>query len=135
MNHASRVLARRLSDLGGGTGAFFIAGLGLDRSVWFAIYWVPKKRATPGACTVMKESLVRPLPEGPLDIVGDVHGEIDAINSLMRNLGYASDGTHLTAAGWCSWVTSPTGALTAGGSRKGSWACGAGPRPVCAWQP
>lgn len=42
----------------------------------------------------MKPTLVRPLFEGPLDIVGDVHGEIEALRSLMVNLGYGSDGTH-----------------------------------------
>jgi len=39
-------------------------------------------------------SLVQPLLDGPLDIVGDIHGEIDALRSLMRHLGYAADGTH-----------------------------------------
>lgn len=42
----------------------------------------------------MPDSLVQPLFEGPLDIVGDVHGEIDALRSLMRHLGYADNGTH-----------------------------------------
>jgi len=32
-------------------------------------------------------SLIQPLFDGPLDIVGDVHGEIDALRSLMRHLG------------------------------------------------
>jgi hypothetical protein len=40
-------------------------------------------------------SLVRTLFDGPIDIVGDVHGEIDALHSLLRQLGYADDGTHL----------------------------------------
>ena len=31
---------------------------------------------------------------GPLDIVGDVHGEIDALNALLNHLGYTSDGRH-----------------------------------------
>jgi hypothetical protein len=31
--------------------------------------------------------LHQPLPEGPLDIVGDVHGEIDALRSLLVRLG------------------------------------------------
>jgi hypothetical protein len=39
-------------------------------------------------------SLVQPLFEGPLDVVGDVHGEIDALRSLMRHLGYGEDGSH-----------------------------------------
>lgn len=34
------------------------------------------------------------LPEGPVDIVGDVHGEHDALTRLMRRLGYAPDGHH-----------------------------------------
>ncbi len=32
--------------------------------------------------------------EGPLDIIGDVHGEIDALNDLLTHLGYADDGSH-----------------------------------------
>jgi hypothetical protein len=39
-------------------------------------------------------SLVQSLLPGLLDIVGDVHGEIDPLRSLMRHLGYAADGTH-----------------------------------------
>lgn len=31
--------------------------------------------------------LVQPLPDGPLDIVGDVHGELDALRQLIRRLG------------------------------------------------
>jgi len=31
---------------------------------------------------------------GPLDIVGDVHGEIDTLRSLLRNLGYNHEGIH-----------------------------------------
>lgn len=42
----------------------------------------------------MAFSLIQSLFDGPLDIVGDVHGEIDALRSLMRHLGYADDGTH-----------------------------------------
>jgi hypothetical protein len=38
--------------------------------------------------------LVRPLFDGPLDIVGDVHGEIDALHSLMGRLGYDEQGRH-----------------------------------------
>ena len=34
------------------------------------------------------------LPDGPLDIVGDVHGEFDALRALLGHLGYAADGTH-----------------------------------------
>lgn len=39
-------------------------------------------------------SLVQPLPDGPLDIVGDIHGEYDALCSLLEHLGYSVDGTH-----------------------------------------
>lgn len=39
-------------------------------------------------------SLVQPLFEGPIDVVGDVHGEIDALNSLLVHLGYSADGSH-----------------------------------------
>lgn len=42
----------------------------------------------------MPSSLVQPLLNGPIDIVGDVHGEIEALRSLMCHLGYAADGTH-----------------------------------------
>ena len=38
--------------------------------------------------------LVQPLPDGPLDIVGDVHGEIEALGALLGRLGYAEDGSH-----------------------------------------
>ncbi|MDO9481899.1 MAG: metallophosphoesterase [Hydrogenophaga sp.] len=39
-------------------------------------------------------SLIQPLPGGPLDIVGDIHGEYDALCQLLGHLGYAADGTH-----------------------------------------
>ncbi|MDR3418111.1 MAG: metallophosphoesterase [Nevskia sp.] len=39
-------------------------------------------------------SLIRRLPDGPLDIVGDVHGELDALHELLRQLGYGAGGTH-----------------------------------------
>ena len=32
--------------------------------------------------------------DGPLDIIGDVHGEIDALNDLLIRLGYIGDGGH-----------------------------------------
>ena len=35
-----------------------------------------------------------PLPEGPLDVVGDVHGELDALRALLAHLGYDADGRH-----------------------------------------
>src|SRR5690348_12205091 len=38
--------------------------------------------------------LVRPLFDGPIDIVGDVHGEFEALCDLLRHLGYCDDGEH-----------------------------------------
>jgi hypothetical protein len=35
-----------------------------------------------------------PLPEGPLDVVGDVHGELEALRALLTRLGYDGDGGH-----------------------------------------
>ncbi|WP_052191276.1 metallophosphoesterase [Luteibacter sp. 9133] len=32
--------------------------------------------------------------DGPLDLIGDVHGEIDALRDLLYRLGYGPDGTH-----------------------------------------
>jgi hypothetical protein len=42
----------------------------------------------------MSAPLLRPLFDGPLDILGDIHGEIDALHALLRRLGYASNGSH-----------------------------------------
>ena len=39
-------------------------------------------------------SLIQPLPAGPLDIVGDIHGEYDALCGLMRHLSYDVNGNH-----------------------------------------
>ena len=39
-------------------------------------------------------SLIQPLFDGPLDIVGDVHGEIDTLRSLLGHLGYNDNGDH-----------------------------------------
>jgi hypothetical protein len=38
--------------------------------------------------------LIQPLVAGPIDIVGDVHGEIDALRSLLGHLGYDAAGEH-----------------------------------------
>ncbi len=38
--------------------------------------------------------LIGQLAPGPLDIVGDVHGEIDALNALIAHLGYDANGRH-----------------------------------------
>ena len=37
---------------------------------------------------------IQNLPPGPLDIVGDIHGEIEALTALLRHLGYDADGNH-----------------------------------------
>ena len=37
-------------------------------------------------------SLVQRLPDGPLDIVGDIHGEFDALCALLGHLGYDDQG-------------------------------------------
>ncbi|HZV05281.1 MAG TPA: metallophosphoesterase [Gemmataceae bacterium] len=42
----------------------------------------------------MTSTLVRPLFDGPIDIVGDVHGEIDALVALLQRLGYDAEGRH-----------------------------------------
>ncbi|MDO9179209.1 MAG: metallophosphoesterase [Agitococcus sp.] len=39
-------------------------------------------------------SLVQPLFNGNLDIIGDIHGEYDALCSLLRHLGYDLQGGH-----------------------------------------
>jgi hypothetical protein len=39
-------------------------------------------------------SLVRPLFDGPVDVVSDTHGEIQALNDLLSQLGYRVNGTH-----------------------------------------
>lgn len=38
--------------------------------------------------------LIEKLFDGPLDIVGDIHGEIDALEALLRQLGYDEEGNH-----------------------------------------
>lgn len=42
----------------------------------------------------MKASLIGPLFDGPLDIVGDVHGEIAPLLALMHLLGFDEGGNH-----------------------------------------
>ncbi|MFC2307434.1 MAG: metallophosphoesterase, partial [Neisseria elongata] len=47
------------------------------------------------------------LPDTPLDIVGDVHGEFAAFQSLLHRLGYRDDGVHprgrrlVVVGDWC----------------------------------
>ena len=39
-------------------------------------------------------NVIQKLPEGALDVVGDVHGEWSALQALLAHLGYREDGTH-----------------------------------------
>lgn len=39
-------------------------------------------------------NLVRRIPKGPVDVVGDVHGEMDALRDLLGYLGYDLIGRH-----------------------------------------
>jgi len=39
-------------------------------------------------------NLVQPLFSGPLDIVGDIHGEIEPLQNLLGHLGYDAAGNH-----------------------------------------
>jgi len=42
----------------------------------------------------MSGRLIQQLLPGPIDIVGDIHGEIDALQELLERLGYGRDGIH-----------------------------------------
>jgi len=42
----------------------------------------------------MNELIARLPEQVPLDIVGDIHGEISALDRLLQRLGYAGDGSH-----------------------------------------
>lgn len=51
----------------------------------------------PGAIMTQKElgeGMIETLPDGPLDIVGDVHGELDALLALLAVAGYDEQGRH-----------------------------------------
>ncbi|MDO4641666.1 MAG: metallophosphoesterase [Neisseria sp.] len=37
---------------------------------------------------------IQPLPAGSLDIIGDVHGEFSALQTLLAHLGYRANGSH-----------------------------------------
>ena len=47
-----------------------------------------------GLTVATSPTLIQALPEGPLDIVGDIHGEFDALCLLLAQLGYDADGHH-----------------------------------------
>ncbi len=38
--------------------------------------------------------LIQELFSGPIDIVGDIHGEIEALRQLLKSLGYDQYGIH-----------------------------------------
>ncbi len=49
---------------------------------------------TPHDQTIASQPLLQPMFDGPLDVVADVHGEIDALRSLLGHLGYDQRGRH-----------------------------------------
>lgn len=42
----------------------------------------------------MNYQFVQKIFDAPLDIIGDIHGEIEALKTLIRNLGYDENGYH-----------------------------------------
>lgn len=42
----------------------------------------------------MPHSFIQTLPQKALDIIGDVHGELDALETLLNHLGYDAYGNH-----------------------------------------
>ncbi len=42
----------------------------------------------------MAKGLIQPLAAGPLDVIGDVHGEVEALDALLRELGYDQQARH-----------------------------------------
>jgi hypothetical protein len=40
------------------------------------------------------KSLIQPLPDNSLDIIGDIHGEYNALVALLTHLGYDDNGIH-----------------------------------------
>lgn len=42
----------------------------------------------------MPKAFIQHLFEGQLDIIGDIHGEIEALNQLLNQLGYDDQGVH-----------------------------------------
>lgn len=45
----------------------------------------------------MRDPAISPLFDGLLDVLGDVHGEIDPLNELLQRLGYDAVGRHPTS--------------------------------------
>jgi hypothetical protein len=43
---------------------------------------------------IVNHGLIQELFSGPIDIVGDIHGEIDALRDLLKHLGYDTGGVH-----------------------------------------
>ncbi len=43
---------------------------------------------------MMTKPLIRPLFEGAIDIIADVHGEIDALRQILSHLGYRDNSSH-----------------------------------------
>lgn len=41
-----------------------------------------------------QRGLIQPLAAGPLDVIGDVHGEVEALDALLRELGYDERARH-----------------------------------------
>lgn len=42
----------------------------------------------------MKNIFIQRIYDAPIDIIGDIHGEIDALQNLIQILGYDRDGNH-----------------------------------------
>lgn len=41
-----------------------------------------------------KDNLIQRIPDGPIDIIGDIHGEYDSLLNLIQNLGYKKNQKH-----------------------------------------
>lgn len=55
--------------------------------------WLARRRHDVHGFTLSRpDSLVASLPDGPLDIVGDVHGEFEVLEQLLERLGYDEHG-------------------------------------------
>ncbi len=52
---------------------------------------------TPGQPGQQHQRFIAPLVDGPVDVVGDVHGEIEALERLLCELGYDPTGNHPAA--------------------------------------